>query len=108
MSARGDTRHIHRVICVSEMMVNQSRKAMKPRNACTKISTQKRHRISIAIFSVVLVWLGRGQVSAQQTAAPGAAAPAPSQQAQSQVLTTTTNEEQPAAPIPPDQLDSLV
>src|SRR4051812_110481 len=108
MSGRGDTGHIHHVICVSEIMVNESRKAMKPRNACTTISTQNRHRISIAIFSLVLIWLGRGQASAQQTAAPGAAAPAPSQQAQSQVLTTTTNEQQPAAPIPADQLDSLV
>src|SRR4051794_124026 len=98
MSSQADRGHIHPVICVPEMMVNQSRKAMKPRNACPTISTQNCDRISIAIFSLVLVWLGRGQASAQQTAAPGPAAPAPTQQAQSQVLTTTTNEQQPDAP----------
>src|SRR4051795_7213827 len=42
---------------------------------------------------------------AQQASAP---AQSPVPQAQSQVMTTTTNEQQPVQTIPPDQLDSLV
>src|SRR5258708_30400142 len=85
-------------------MVNQIRKVMKPRNACTIISAQICDRISATFFALVLFWLGPCVVFAQQTESP-----ASTQQAQSQVMTTTTNE--PAAPaekIPPEQLDSLV
>src|SRR5258708_13165586 len=84
-------------------MVNQIRKVMKPRNACTIISAQICDRISATFFALVLFWLGPCVVFAQQTESP-----APTQQAQSQAMTTTTNE--PPAPvekIPPDQFDSL-
>src|SRR5436189_432588 len=84
-------------------MVNQIRKVMKPRNACTIISAQICHRISATFFALVLFWLGPCVVFAQQTESP-----APAQQAQSQVMTTTTNEPSPVEKIPPDELDSLV
>src|SRR6266513_5756168 len=87
-------------------MVNQIRKVMKPRNACTIISAQICDRISATFFALVLFSLGPCVVFAQQTESPAQQMLA--QQAQSQVMTTTTNEPPPVEKIPPDELDSLV
>src|SRR6059058_6590232 len=83
-------------------MMNQIRKVMKPRNACTIISAQICHRISATFFALVLFWLGPCVVFAQQTESP-----APTQQAQSQVMTTTTNDQE-TIKVSPDELNSLV
>src|SRR6059058_6581519 len=83
-------------------MMNQIRKVMKPRNACTIISAQICHRISATFFALVLFWLGPCVVFAQQTESP-----APTQQAQSQVMTTTTSDQE-TAKLLPQELDSLV
>src|SRR5437763_371674 len=96
------TASFHLVICVRETMMNQIRKVMKPRNACTIISAQICHRISATFFALVLFWLGPCVVFAQQTESP-----APTQQAQSQVMTTTTSDQE-TAKLLPQELDSLV
>src|SRR6059058_331569 len=83
-------------------MMNQIRKVMKPRNACTIISAQICHRISATFFALVLFWLGPCVVFAQQTESP-----APTQQAQSQEMTTTTSD-QATSRLAPQELDSLV
>jgi Protein of unknown function (DUF3300) len=52
------------------------------------------------VFAILFVGV---QISLGQSGSP-----APPPAAQSQVMTTTTTEQEPAAPLPPEQLDSLV
>src|SRR5690349_18956366 len=71
---------------------------MNTRNTPTTFLTHA-FQIGLGIAAMSLPCLALAQETAPSAASP---------QAQSQVITTTTNEEQRAAPIPPDQLDSLV
>src|SRR5436305_257552 len=73
---------------------------MKPRNACSILSSYMVCRCAIFV-ALVLFWLGPCIAFAQQTGSP-----AP--KGESAVMNTTTTEAEPAQTIPPDQLDSLV
>src|SRR3954453_9290320 len=84
-------------------MVDETQKAMKPRNACITIPHSRR-RIPVTLLALSLLALAVREGFAQ-SAAP---VQSPPQQAQSQVMTTTTTEQAPAEKIAPEQLDALV
>jgi len=70
---------------------------MKARDHHSRPAINVFHGVVITLWSSALISLG-------QTTAPTAPAP----QGQSPVMTTTTTEQEPAATLPPEQLDSLV
>src|SRR4051794_28849754 len=84
-------------------MVDETQKAMKPRNACITIPDSRR-RIPVTLLALSLLSLAVREGFAQ-SAAP---VQSPPQQAQSQVMTTTSTEQAPAENIAPEQLDALV
>src|SRR3954451_6011295 len=84
-------------------MVDETQKAMKPRNACITIPNGRR-RIPVTLLALSLLSLAAREGFAQ-SAAP---VQSPPQQAQSQVMTTTSTEQAPAENIAPEQLDALV
>src|SRR5690349_20904906 len=75
----------------------ERQQAMKARDHHPRPAINVFNGVVITLWSSALISLG-------QTTAPTAPAP----QGQSPVMTTTTTEQEPAATLPPEQLDSLV
>src|SRR5437588_1228142 len=91
---RGDAQRFHK---------NAANDRQERQQAMKAIDHQPKPAINV-FLGVVTILCGSALISLGQTVAPTAPPP----QGESPVMTTTTTEQEPAANLPPEQLDSLV